>query len=379
MAFNIPKYEQIANENKVLVFYSNASDNGFFRSLNKAATPKDDEKFLKALLPIYKKNNKIKNGIFQISDYEVIFIIKEGEESLLVGPLEVQYIQSREQFSKTKVFSKVYRYKEFKQVKDFFKTFSLLDVLSFFYQFFNNIISDKCDILRAVLSDDFVEEEAVTFDKENAFFSNVAAGDVETVKSKLGLLIKHLSSYIDDEGGHIPFAIYSSYLSLLIRAASFGGLLFKQLEARKFKLMQLLNGCASEEERLSLISTFTTIVTEEVAEKKKEIRPDITLPINKAITYIHEHIYGKITLESAAEELGISSKYLSALFVKEMKVGFTDYVHKCKIEAACDLLKNSDETLVNIAIKLGYTSQSYFTQDFKKYLGVTPKRYRQAD
>ena len=67
---------------------------------------------------------------------------------------------------------------------------------------------------------------------------------------------------------------------------------------------------------------------------------------------------------------------LSSLFKKEMQVDFSDYLTEKRITQAKFLLKNSNTSIVDIAGNLGFQSQSYFSNVFKKYTGKTPKQYR---
>ncbi|GCE27664.1 hypothetical protein KDA_31480 [Dictyobacter alpinus] len=54
------------------------------------------------------------------------------------------------------------------------------------------------------------------------------------------------------------------------------------------------------------------------------------------------------------------------------------FVLRQRIEHAQRLLKESDLPLISIALESGFASQSHLTQVFKRYLGLTPRIYRQA-
>jgi AraC family transcriptional regulator len=54
-----------------------------------------------------------------------------------------------------------------------------------------------------------------------------------------------------------------------------------------------------------------------------------------------------------------------------------DYVLRRRIERAQDLLRNSETGLVDIALGVGFQSQSHFTTVFKRFVGETPHRWRQ--
>lgn len=100
--------------------------------------------------------------------------------------------------------------------------------------------------------------------------------------------------------------------------------------------------------------------------------------IKKSIAYINDHYNQNLTLNMVAEHIGLNHAYFSTLFKKETGVNFSNYLLNLKIENAKLLLKNSNLSLINIAIELGYDNQSYFSNVFKKVTGMTPKQYRQT-
>ena len=60
-----------------------------------------------------------------------------------------------------------------------------------------------------------------------------------------------------------------------------------------------------------------------------------------------------------------------------MGMGIPEYIHREKLQEARYLLRHTDSTLSQITNYLNYPSQSYFTQIFKKYEGMTPQQYRE--
>ena len=100
--------------------------------------------------------------------------------------------------------------------------------------------------------------------------------------------------------------------------------------------------------------------------------------IEAALHYITIHLHEKITLENAADAVGLSPCHLSRIFKKEVGMSIVDYVQKERVEAAKHMLVNSDETLASISQYLYFSTQSYFIRIFKKYTGVTPGQYRRS-
>ncbi|MFV0467204.1 MAG: AraC family transcriptional regulator [Lachnospiraceae bacterium] len=100
--------------------------------------------------------------------------------------------------------------------------------------------------------------------------------------------------------------------------------------------------------------------------------------IKKCVNYINEHYNQSLTLEEAAEQAGLSPAYFSTLFKKEMGITFSAYILQIKIDHAKLLLKNTNLSLISVAIELGFDNQSYFSNVFKKATGMTPRQYRQS-
>ena len=98
--------------------------------------------------------------------------------------------------------------------------------------------------------------------------------------------------------------------------------------------------------------------------------------INACKEYIYSHIKERITIEDLADEFGVSASYLSRLFKKETGVSVSAYIREQKMEVAKNLLRFSDYSMIEIANRLSFSSQSHFIQQFREAVGVTPKKYR---
>lgn len=96
----------------------------------------------------------------------------------------------------------------------------------------------------------------------------------------------------------------------------------------------------------------------------------------KVANYIQHHISETISTEEMAEELELSRPYLSKKFREETGKTLTDFILMEKTEEAKRLLRYSDKTLSSISLYLGFSSQSHFSNVFKKYAGKTPMEYR---
>jgi len=98
--------------------------------------------------------------------------------------------------------------------------------------------------------------------------------------------------------------------------------------------------------------------------------------INACKEYIYSHIKERITIEDLADEVGVSASYLSRLFKKETGISVSAYIREQKIDIAKNLLRFSDFSMIDIANRLSFSSQSHFIQQFREIVGMTPKKYR---
>lgn len=73
----------------------------------------------------------------------------------------------------------------------------------------------------------------------------------------------------------------------------------------------------------------------------------------------------------------VSSYYLSHLFRREMGVTFSDYLTKVRVSRAKELLMEG-RSVEDVSECVGYRDGNYFIKIFKKYVGVTPSKYRKS-
>jgi len=100
-----------------------------------------------------------------------------------------------------------------------------------------------------------------------------------------------------------------------------------------------------------------------------------SLPIQRVIRYVYEHLYEPCRLEPIAAAVKLHPTYLSYLFKTEVGGNLTSYVRSQKMEEAKKLLLNTDYSVSQIAEMLGYNSLSYFSKVFTAYFNINPHKY----
>ncbi len=92
--------------------------------------------------------------------------------------------------------------------------------------------------------------------------------------------------------------------------------------------------------------------------------------------YVQKHLTEPVNIEALSKAVFVSRTHLAVKFKKETGMTLTEYVLKEKIEEGKRLLRYTDKSLSAIAAYLGFSSQSHFSNVFRKYAGYLPSEYR---
>ena len=92
--------------------------------------------------------------------------------------------------------------------------------------------------------------------------------------------------------------------------------------------------------------------------------------------YTLKHLSEPIDVEALSKSLFITRTYLAAKFKKETGMTLTEFIMREKIEEGKRLLRYTDKPVAAIAAYLGFSSQSHFSNVFKRYANFSPNEYR---
>jgi AraC-like DNA-binding protein len=101
--------------------------------------------------------------------------------------------------------------------------------------------------------------------------------------------------------------------------------------------------------------------------------------LQTSINYIIDNYADPITLEQCARIAYMSPSHFSRLFHKLTTLSFKEYLNKIRIEKACELLKEQNVSITDLALNVGFNSSSYFSQVFKSLTGMSPITYRKIN
>ncbi|WP_284139625.1 MULTISPECIES: AraC family transcriptional regulator [unclassified Virgibacillus] len=99
--------------------------------------------------------------------------------------------------------------------------------------------------------------------------------------------------------------------------------------------------------------------------------------VDRAVQYIHDHILQPLTLKEIAIETNVSANYLSAMFYKVVGVHLKTYINHKKIDESKYFLRHTDSSLLDIALLFGFCNQSHYTSLFKRFTGMTPRKFKE--
>ncbi|NJR63691.1 MAG: helix-turn-helix transcriptional regulator [Cyanobacteria bacterium CRU_2_1] len=98
--------------------------------------------------------------------------------------------------------------------------------------------------------------------------------------------------------------------------------------------------------------------------------------LQQAIDYIHTYLDRDLSLSQIAKIINISPTYFARLFKRATGTSPHQYVIQQRVERAKLMLTKTDLAIAEIALQVGFSSQSHLTQQFKRLTGVTPKQVR---
>lgn len=101
--------------------------------------------------------------------------------------------------------------------------------------------------------------------------------------------------------------------------------------------------------------------------------------IKKSIEFIENNLNNKIELKELAELVYLSKYHFHRLFRTTVGEPVAEYIRKKRLMEAAKELINTDEKIVDIALKYQFGSQETFTKAFKKLYGIPPREFRRSN
>lgn len=98
--------------------------------------------------------------------------------------------------------------------------------------------------------------------------------------------------------------------------------------------------------------------------------------LQQVVEYIHEHLAQNLSITEMAQMLQISPYYFSRLFKQSTGLTPHQYLLKCRIDQAKQLLRTTNLAIAAVATQVGFVDQSHLSRHFKRQVGVVPSQFR---
>jgi len=143
------------------------------------------------------------------------------------------------------------------------------------------------------------------------------------------------------------------------------------------------SGEASPElDTVGCLCILFSLIRKEKQYAQNTAEPDTTVhrldQIKSVLDYIENNFRNPLSLEELAGVVGMNPKYFCRTFTRQTHQSPMEYVNFYRIEQAAFMLSSTERTVTEIALECGFWDSSYFTKVFKKFKGITPKKYRQS-
>ena len=111
---------------------------------------------------------------------------------------------------------------------------------------------------------------------------------------------------------------------------------------------------------------------QQISRKGKKFLDKIKL----VLSYIQENYSRAITIQEISQVCYYSESHFMKFFKDCMGMSFTQYLNDYRLQVATQLLKETEDNILEIAAATGFENLSYFNRTFKKKYGITPGQYR---
>ncbi|WP_342074940.1 AraC family transcriptional regulator [Yoonia sp. SS1-5] len=237
------------------------------------------------------------------------------------------------------------------------------DVLTLYQSDFECETAYSSDKLRKAA----FERGDITFTETDAELKTRAAhfGEIIYISSPTGLQKRMLADLAPNES----LSDFSTSGVQLPRQREISRMLLQFLDSNGF-------GGRMKAEALTCLVLTELLVTRQPRDDKQNLGGLGRAKTNRAIEFINANLDEDISLERIALTVEISPFHFSRMFKQETGMSPYQYVIHSRVELARGLLLTGRDSIADIAIQVGFSSQSHLTESFKKIVGTTPAKFR---
>lgn len=217
----------------------------------------------------------------------------------------------------------------------------------------------------------------LVYNEELLQFEYVRAGDPRAEEEAACVFSSSVVGKLSEDPVRNKRYLFVAATTLSTRFAIEGGMDQETAYNLSDLFIRKMDLCQTVSEIVSLHREMVREFTRRVAAIREARR--YPKPIQSALDDIYLHLQEPISVDELAARVGLSRSYFSVLFKKEVGLPVSDYIRNKRIEAAENMLKYSNFSLLEIGSYLAFNSQSHFVSVFKRVTGMTPGAYRREN
>ena len=336
----------------------------FFKTFNVTEQQIIKEK----LIPLMKstERDKCKKFVLKLSKNKFCIILNSYEENL-ISYMESEILKLQELFNNDKSYLSIYcgigqTYSGLHGIHNSWKESSQI------FSTLSDFSKNKIDVYKStnVIKTGY----SLTTSEDNYIFNYLLSGNID----ELILLIKNIISR------NIESSISEASLKDLY--LSFYSIGLKITNIKKITPSSLMN-----DDYIDILRYINTLSVNDLANYINKFfksiciynsssNSSVEVDLKKLKKYIDNNYTKDIYLDSLSEQYNVTVKHMSKLLKKALGIPFKQYITNLRILKSKELLTDSDETIENIALKIGFNSRNTFIRAFKLLEGITPSEYR---
>lgn len=212
------------------------------------------------------------------------------------------------------------------------------------------------------------------YEKERVLVACVKDGNLQGANAMLNELLGYalFSTGGDLEGIKSHTA---ALCSLLSRAAIDGGVATAEALNMNRDYMRRLWQSSSIDDICYIMQDIVERFSQSAFPEHGAGGPSVSSALKRALNYIALNFDQDITLASVANEVHLSESYFSSQFKKFCGTSFTEYLNAVRIDESKRLLASGELNVTEVAARVGFASQSYFSKVFHRVAGMSPRQF----
>jgi AraC-like DNA-binding protein len=211
--------------------------------------------------------------------------------------------------------------------------------------------------------------------EEPMLLAAIMRGDRGEARHIINHILVHIYS-AGEERSDLLKGLLLEFVVMMSRAAVEAGAVQSEVLGANFRLLTDLAVIDDDEDLAAwLCNTLEHVIS--IIERHK----DFTAPllINKALDFMRRNLHREISRDDTARSVGISPGRFSQILKDRTGQSFTELIRQYRVDRACDMLRNTERSIADIADACGFCDQSYFTRVFQEMKSMTPRHYRAAN